>query len=412
VERTIVGIDVGTTKVCTLVGEASDNELKIVGVGVAPSRGIKKGVVVNVVEAASAIKASIEKAERSSGYEIARAFVSVTGGHVSAVNSRGVVGVNRGDKGITADDVGRALDAARAIAIPQDREVLHVIPRGYAVDGQDGVKEPVGMIGFRLEVEAHIVTGQASSIHNLMKCVENCNVGVDGLVLDPIASGEAVLTNTEKEMGVVLADIGGGTTDVAIFIEGSVWHTTVLPVGGNHITNDVAVGMRVPFEAAEQLKVEHGHARHETIDPTEVVQVKAFGDGGVTRVQRRDLAEIIEARLEEIDQLILQEIKRSGYDGLLPAGVVMTGGTSQLRGLRELGRQVLGLPVRIGMPQNLLGLADAVDSPAYATSVGLLLWGRDQAGAQPAPVRKDKKGGDWSDRFGGFIKTLLPDRNG
>jgi len=274
------------------------------------------------------------------------------------------------------------------------------------------VKEPVGMIGFRLEVEAHIVTGQASSIHNLMKCVENCNVGVDGLVLDPIASGEAVLNNTEKEMGVVLADIGGGTTDVAIFIEGSVWHTTVLPVGGNHITNDVAVGMRVPFEAAEQLKVEHGHARHETIDPTEVVQVQAFGDGGVTRVQRRDLAEIIEARLEEIDQLILQEIKRSGYDGLLPAGVVMTGGTSQLRGLRELGRQVLGLPVRIGMPQNLLGLADAIDSPAYATSVGLLWWGRDQAGAQPAPVRKDKKGGDWSDRFGGFIKTLLPDRNG
>ncbi|HSD84348.1 MAG TPA: cell division protein FtsA, partial [Anaerolineae bacterium] len=364
------------------------------------------------VEAASAIKASIEKAERSSGYEIARAFVSVTGGHVSAINSRGVVGVNRGDRGITPDDVGRALDAARAIAIPQDREVLHVIPRGYSVDGQDGVKEPVGMIGFRLEVEAHIVTGQASSIHNLMKCVESCNVGVDGLVLDPIASGEAVLTNTEKEMGVVLADIGGGTTDIAVFIEGSVWHTTVLPVGGNHLTNDVAVGMRVPFDAAEQLKVEHGHARHEMIDPTEVVQVKAFGDGGVTRVQRRDLAEIIEARTEEIYQLILQEIKRSGYDGLLPAGVVLTGGTSQLRGLRELGRQVLNLPVRIGTPQNLQGLTDAIDSPAYATSVGLLLWGRDQAGTQPLPTRKDKKGGDWGDRFGGFIKTLLPDRNG
>ena len=411
-ERTIVGIDVGTTKVCTLVGEAVDNELKIVGVGVAPSRGIKKGVVVNVVEAAAAIKASLEKAERSSGYEIARAFVSVTGGHVSAINSRGVVGVNRGDKGITPDDVDRALDAARAIAIPQDREVLHVIPRGYSVDGQDGVKEPVGMIGFRLEVEAHIVTAQASSIHNLMKCVENCNVGVDGLVLDPIASGEAVLSNTEKEMGVVLADIGGGTTDVAIFIEGSVWHTTVLPVGGNHLTNDVAVGTRVPFEAAEQLKVEHGHARHETIDPNEVVQVKAFGDGGVTRVQRRDLAEIIEARAEEVYQLILQEIKRSGYDGLLPAGVVVTGGTAQLRGLRELGRQALNLPVRIGLPQNMLGLTDAIDSPAYATSVGLLLWGRDQAGALPLPVRKDKKGSDWGDRFGGFIKTLLPDRNG
>jgi cell division protein FtsA len=411
-ERTIVGIDVGTTKVCTVVGEATENELKIVGVGITPSRGIKKGVVVNVVDAASAIKASIEKAERSSGYEIARAFVSVTGGHVSAINSRGVVGVNRGDRGITVDDVGRALDAARAIAIPQDREVLHVIPRGFSVDGQDGVKEPVGMIGFRLEVEAHIVTGQTSSIHNLMKCVEGCNVGVDGLVLDPIASGEAVLSENEKEMGVVLADIGGGTTDVAIFIEGSVWHTTVLPVGGNHITNDVAVGMRVPFEAAEQLKIEHGHARHETIDPTEVVQVKAFGDGGVARVQRRDLAEIIEARAEETFQLILQEIKRSGYDGLLPAGVVLTGGTAQLRGLRELGRQVLGLPVRIGTPQNLQGLIDAVDSPAYATSVGLLLWGRDQAGSQPPPVRKDKKGGEWGDRFGGFFKTLLPDRNG
>jgi cell division protein FtsA len=411
-ERTIVGIDVGTTKVCTLVGEATESELKIVGVGVTPSRGIKKGVVVNVVEAASAIKASIEKAERSSGYEIARAFVSVTGGHVSAINSRGVVGVNRGDRGITVDDVGRALDAARAIAIPQDREVLHVIPRGFSVDGQDGVKEPVGMIGFRLEVEAHIVTGQTSSIHNLMKCVEGCNVGVDGLVLDPIASGEAVLSENEKEMGVVLADIGGGTTDVAIFIEGSVWHTTVLPVGGNHITNDVAVGMRVPFEAAEQLKIEHGHARHEMIDPTEVVQVKAFGDGGVARVQRRDLAEIIEARAEETFQLILQEIKRSGYDGLLPAGVVLTGGMSQLRGLRELGRQVLGLPVRIGTPQNLRGLIDTVDSPAYATSVGLLLWGRDQAGSQPPPVRKDKKGSEWGDRFGGFFKTLLPDRNG
>jgi len=411
-ERTIVGIDVGTTKVCTVVGEATENELRIVGVGVTPSRGIKKGVVVNVVEAASAIKASLEKAERSSGYEIARAFVSVTGGHVSAVNSRGVVGVNRGDRGITVDDVGRALDAARAIAIPQDREVLHVIPRGYSVDGQDGVKEPVGMIGFRLEVEAHIVTGQTSSIHNLMKCVEACNVGVDGLVLDPIASGEAVLSENEKEMGVVLADIGGGTTDVAIFIEGSVWHTTVLPVGGNHFTNDIAVGLRVPFEAAEQLKIEHGHSRHETIDPTEVVQVKAFGDGGMARVQRRDLAEIIEARAEEIFQLILQEIKRSGYDGLLPAGVVLTGGTAQLRGLRELGREVLGIPVRIGTPQNLQGLIDTIDSPAYATSVGLLLWGRDQAGSQPPPVRKDRKGGEWGDRFGGFIKTLLPDRNG
>jgi len=410
-ERTIVGIDVGTTKICTLVGEASDTDLRIVGVGVAPSRGIKKGVVVNVVDAAAAIKASIEKAERSSGYEIARAYVSLTGAHISAVNSRGVVGVTRGDKGITAEDVDRALDAARAIAIPQDREVLHVIPRGYTVDGQDGVKEPIGMIGFRLEVEAHIITGATSSVHNLLKCVESCSIGVDGLVLDPIASGAAVLTDNEKDMGVVLADIGGGTTDIAIFIDGSVWHTTVLAVGGNHITNDVAVGMRVPFEAAEQLKIDHGHARHETIDPTEVVQVKAFGDGGTTRVQRRDLAEIIEARAEEMYQMILQEIKRSGYDGLLPAGVVITGGTAQLRGMRELGRQVLAMPVRIGNPQNISGLIDTVDAPAYATSVGLLLWGRVPVDT-PFLRRKADERPDVGGRFSSFLRKLLPDRNG
>jgi cell division protein FtsA len=409
-ERTIVGIDVGTTKICTLVGEASEDEVRVVGVGVAPARGIKKGVVVNVVDAAAAIRASIEKAERSSGYEIARAYVSVTGAHIAAVNSRGVVGVTRGDKGIGAEDVDRALEAARAIAIPQDREVLHVIPRGYTVDGQDGVKEPIGMIGFRLEVEAHIITGATSSVHNLLKCVESCDIAVDGLVLDPIASGMAALTDNEKDMGVVLADIGGGTTDIAIFIDGSVWHTTVLAVGGNHITNDVAVGMRVPFEAAEQLKIDHGHARHETIDPTEVVQVKAFGDGGVTRVQRRDLAEIIEARAEEIYQLILQEIKRSGYDGLLPAGVVITGGTAQLRGMRELGRQVLGMPVRVGNPQNVSGLIDTVDSPGYATSVGLLLWGREPV-ETPLLQRKTEDKPDVSGRIGGFLKKLLPDRN-
>ena len=409
-ERTIVGIDVGTTKICTLVGEVNEhNDLRIVGVGVAPARGIKKGAVVNVAEAAASIKASIEKAERSSGYEIARAFVSVTGSHINAINSRGVVAVARGDKGITADDIDRALDAARAIAIPHDREVLHVIPRSYTVDGQDGVHEAVGMIGFRLEVETHIITGAASSIQNLLKCVESCKVGVDGFVINPIASGEAVLTENEKDMGVVLVDIGGGTTDIAIFIEGSVWHTTVLAIGGNHITNDIAVGLRVPAEAAEQLKIEHGHARHETIDPTEVVQVKAFGDGGAARVSRRDLGEIIEARAEEIYQLVLQEIKRSGYDGLLPAGVVITGGASQLRGLRELGRQVLGLPVRVGGPQNLSGLVDAIDSPAYATAVGLLLWAQ-RLGDRASMPNGRQRGPDFSARLGNFFRKLLPDR--
>jgi cell division protein FtsA len=273
-ERTIVGIDVGTTKVCALVGESrAGGALQIVGVGIAPSRGIKRGVVVNVNEATEAIRVAIEKAERSSGYQIARAFISLAGAHINAVNSRGVVAVGRGERGIIQDDVERALEAARAIAIPPDREVLHVIPRSYIVDGQDGVHDPLGMIGFRLEVEAHIITGATSSVHNLLKCIEGAQVVVDAVVLDPIASGETALTAHEKEIGVALADIGGGTTDIAIFIDGSVWHTTIIGVGGQHITNDIAVGLRLPSEAAEQIKIEHGHARHQTIDPAQTIDV-------------------------------------------------------------------------------------------------------------------------------------------
>ncbi len=409
-ERTIVGIDVGTTKIATLVGEIeAEGSLRIVGVGVAPSRGVKRGVVVNVSEATEAIAASVEKAERSSGYQIARAFVGLTGTHVSAVNSRGVVAVARGERGIAPEDVDRAIEAARAIAIPTDREVLHVIPRGFAVDGQNGVRDPLGMIGFRLEVEAHIVTGAVSSVHNLIKCIEGANVAVDALVLDSIAAGEAALTDTEKEMGVALADIGSGTTNIAIFIDGSVWHTTILGVGGGHITNDVAIGLRVPADTAERLKIDHGHARHQTIDPIDMVDVDGFDEGGKARVARRDIAEIVEARAEEMLQLILQEVKRSGYDGLLPAGLVIAGGTAQLRGLRELGRRVMNMPVRIGEPHGLVGLVDTISAPAYATSVGLLKWGDRHSDALP----RGKRGpSGLSRQLGAFLRSLLPDRSG
>jgi cell division protein FtsA len=409
-ERTIVGIDVGSTKIATLVGESgTDGALRIAGVGVVPSRGIKRGVVVNVAEATEAISASIEKAERSSGYQIARAFVSLAGTHVSAVNSRGVIAVARGERGIAQEDVDRAIEAARAIAIPTDREVLHVIPRGYSVDGQDGVRDPLGMTGFRLEVEAHIVTGATSSVHNLLKCVEGAHIAVDALVLDSIASGEAALTETEKEMGVALADIGGGTTDIAIFIDGSVWHTTILGVGGSHITNDVAVGLRVPAETAETIKVEHGHARHQTIDPVDAVEVEGFGDGGRMRIGRRDVAEIIEARAEEIFSLIMQEVKRSGYDGLLPAGLVITGGTAQLPGLRDLGRQVMNMPVRVGGPHDLVGLVDTISTPAFATGVGLLKWG-DRQGDALSRRKRSRPG--LGQRLSVFLRSLLPDRGG
>ena len=407
-EQTIVGIDVGTTKVCTLVGEVGDDEIiRVVGVGTVPSRGVRKGVIVNVNEATQAIQASVEKAERISGYDIERAHVSLAGAHVTSLNSRGVVAVQRGERGITPEDVDRALDAARAIAIPHDREVVHIVPRGYTVDGQEGIRDPVGMVGFRLEVEAHIITGAVSSIHNLIKCVEDAGVGVDELVLDPLASGEAVLADTEREMGVVLVDLGGGTTDIAVFIEGSIWHTTILAVGGNHLTNDIAVVMKMPNAAAEEAKIQFGHAFSEAVDPAEMIQATTFGDNVPVKVSRREMAQVIEARVEEIFSLVMQEIKRSGYDGLLPAGIVLTGGTAQLRGIRELGRQVLKLPVRVGGPSDLQGLTDSIMSPAFATSVGLIRWGQRQGALGPSAAGHGPGVGQ---RFINWFRALLPDR--
>lgn len=375
-ERTIVGIDVGTTKVCTLVAEVDDeDQLQIVGVGVVPARGLRKGVIINVKDAMDAVAESIDIAERISGYQIERAYLGASGGHIASMNSRGVVAIGRGDSGVTYDDIERALDAAGAVAIPHNRQVIHVIPRGYIVDGQNGIRDPVGMHGFRLEVEAHIITGSATALRNLMKCVENVGVDVDQVALDPLASGHAVLTDNEKDMGVVLADIGGGTTDIAIFIDGTVWHTVVLEVGGNHLTNDLAIGLRLPFDSAEEVKLKHGQALHTNVRAEESFAVAAFGGGERQQVFRREVANILEARVEEIFSLILREIKRSGYDGLLPAGVVLCGGSAQLPGIAELGKTVLGMPIRVGQPRNLVGLVDQLANPAFATSVGLLRWG-------------------------------------
>lgn len=389
-DRTIVGIDVGTTKICTLVGEVSPkDELRIVGVGVAPARGIRKGVVVSVNECTAAIAESVQQAERVSGYQIASAYVGLAGSHIDGVNNRGVVAINRGERGIQPSDIDRALEAARAVALPHNREVLHVIPRTFSVDGDDGVRDPIGMQAYRLEVEAHIVTGATSSIHNLVKCVQANGIDIDALVLEPLASGEAVLTDIEREMGVALTDIGGGTTDIAIFIEGSIWHSVVLPTGGEQITNDLAVGLRAPFTAAEEIKIKYGHALPHQVAPDETVEVVSFGEGGRQRIPRQFIAQIIEPRMEEILELIMREIKRSGYDGLLPAGVVLCGGTAELAGLRELTRDMLGLPVRVGRPKDLRGLVDRLDGPAFATSVGLLEWGLKHDAPRPTPERRN-----------------------
>ncbi len=369
----VVGIDVGTTKICTLVArEQAPGQLNILGVGIEPSQGIRKGVVVDLAAASQAVARSIEKAERTSGLEITSALVSLAGSQVNSTNNRGVVGIS--GQVIDQEDVERAIDAARAVALPHNREVIHVIQRGFNVDGQDGIRNPVGMHGYRLEVETHIITASAASVENLRQCVGVSGVETSQYVLNPLASAEVVLSETERQMGSVVVDIGGGTTDLAIFIDGDVWYTAVIAVGGNHITSDIAHGLRLPMSQAEEIKVQHGHAMQAEVGVQESFNIKPFGEQESLQINRQELAHIIEARVEEIFALVLQEIKRSGYDGLLPAGMVLTGGTSNLPGIRSVAAHVLGVPVRIAKPENLLGMADRLDSPAYSTSVGLLRW--------------------------------------
>jgi len=372
-EEIVVGIDVGTTKVCTLVGRVEDDKsIHILGVGIEPSEGIRKGIVVDLAAASRAIKRSVEKAESTSSLEITTAFVSLAGAHVSSVNSRGASGIPSGV--IDIHDVARALEQAQAIAIPHDREIIHVIQRGITVDGQSGVKTPVGMHGFKLEVETHIITAASATVDNIRQCVNAAGVDIQQFVLNPLASAEVVLTEQERQMGVAVCDIGGGTTDLAIYVDGDVWHTMVLAVGGNHITQDIAHGLRLSLSQAEEVKKQQGHAVRSTIGVEEYFLMRPFGEDKDVRISRHDLSHIIEARVEETFDLILQEIKRSGYDGLLPAGMVLTGGTSALPGISRVASTVLGMPVRTAQPQNLKGLVDKLNSPMYSTSFGLLQW--------------------------------------
>lgn len=374
VEYTIAAIDVGTTKVCTLIGEVDEEgRLRIVGVGLVPSRGLRQGMVVNVAQASEAILESVERAERISGYTVERALVGVGGQHISAVNSRGVAAVSRGNRDVTRADIHRVLEAARAIPLSHNRQIIHVVPRSYTLDGQEGIHNPLGLYGFRLEVDVHVVTGSSTAIRNLVKCVEGADVEVAELIVQPLAAAEAVLTDAEREMGVAVVDIGGGTTDISIFIDDAICHTVILPTGGNHLTNDIAVVLRVPFGDAEEIKIQYGHALPEALEE-ERIQIVPFGNGGQWSASRRYLAQIVRARMEEIFDLIQQEIRRSGYSGLLPAGVVLCGGTGSLKGIEALGREVMQMPVRVGQAHDLYGLTDTIQRPACAASVGLLLW--------------------------------------
>jgi cell division protein FtsA len=383
-ETVLVGIDAGTTKVTTLIGEVSrSGDVSIIGYGIAPSAGMKKGMVANIDQTVNSIATSLEKAERLSGYKISSAFVSVGGSHISSQNSRGVVAVSGHRREVSREDVARATEAAKAIQVPSNRETLHVLPRGYIVDGQEGIKDPLGMSAVRLEVETHIVFGAATSVQNLSKCITNASVQIDELVVGSLASAEATLTDTEKELGVLVADIGGGTTDIAIFTDGAAYHSAVLPVGGINVTNDVAIGLRTSLNLAEEIKIKHGTANLSEVQPEELLNVAVLGDGGGQTIQRRKLCEIIEARMGEIYSLIAEEVKRSGHGGMLPAGVVLTGGGSRLAGAAELAREVFQMPVRVGAPQGVGGLMDQLSNPAFSAPIGLLLWGATHAGAEP-----------------------------
>ncbi|MBM3450645.1 MAG: cell division protein FtsA [Armatimonadetes bacterium] len=408
-KRVLVGLDIGTTKVCAIVAERDeDGEVHIAGMGRAPSVGLKRGVVTDLDATTRAIQEAIEKAERMCGHEVSSTFVAVSGQHIASQNSRGVVAVARSDRQIGESDVARVKEAARIAAIPAaDREVIHLLSRHFVVDGQEGVRNPVGMFGTRLEMEAQIVTGATTLLANVVKCVREAGLEVDEMVLEPLASAEAVLSAAERDLGVAVCDIGGGTSSLGIFIDGGLVHTVVLPVGGHHITNDIAVGLRTAAAEAEKLKARYGAAASYMASEGELVEVLGVGDRDPKVLPRRFLVEIIEPRVDEILGMIRAQVRGSGYQQRIPAGMVLTGGTAQLRGLAEMATDRLGIPTRIGSPENISGLADTVNSPAYATAVGLVLYEARGRGEAFAARDRDGAGGGWWQRATAWLRGAL-----
>jgi cell division protein FtsA len=370
----IVGLDIGTSKVVAIVGEIThDGRVEVVGLGSHPSRGLKRGVVVDIESTVQSIQRAVEEAELMAGCEITTVYTGIAGGHIKGFNSQGIVAVK--DKEVREADITRVIDAAKAVAIPMDREVIHVLPQEFIIDDQGGIKEPLGMSGVRLEAKVHIVTGAVSSAQNIVKCANRTGLNVADIVLQPLASSEAVLGEDEKELGVCLVDIGGGTTDIAIFSGGSIAHTAVIALGGNNLTSDIAIGLRTPAHEAERIKQRYGCALASMVDKDETIEVPSVGGRQPRIIGRQILCEILEPRVEEIFQLVHREIQKCGFEDLLASGVVITGGSTLLAGMPELAEEVLGLPVRRGMPRGIGGLVDVVKSPMYATGVGLVVYG-------------------------------------
>lgn len=372
-DNLIVGLDIGTTKICCIVGNLTEDELEIVGFGSSPSKGLRKGVVINIESTVDAIEKAVREAELMAGCEIKSVFAGIAGGHIKGLNSQGVIAIK--NREVSNEDLKRVIDAAKAIAIPMDREVLHILPQEFIIDDQDGIREPLGMSGVRLEAKVHIVTGAVASAQNIVKSCNRAGTDVADIVLEQLASSEAVLSADEKELGVALVDIGGGTSDIAIYSEGAIKHTSVLSIGGDHLTNDIAVGLRTPMAEAEKIKQAYGCCLTSMVGKDENIEVPSVGGREPRILSRQLLAEILEPRVEEIFSLVNREIVKSGYEDLIASGVVITGGSAILPGMPELAEQIFNLPVRRGVPLGIGGLKDVVDSPIYATGVGLVKYG-------------------------------------
>ncbi|MFO7971796.1 MAG: cell division protein FtsA [Desulfobacterales bacterium] len=372
-ENIIVGLDVGTTKICAVVGEVEGNKINIIGIGTHPSIGLRKGVVVNIESTVESIQKAVEEAELMAGCEISSVYAGIAGGHITGFNSRGIVAIKGPE--VTKNDVERVVDAARAVAIPMDREVIHVIPQEFIIDEQGGIQNPVGMSGVRLEAKIHIVTGAVTSAHNIVKCANRSGLDVCDIVLEPLASGEAVLTDEEKDLGTALLDLGGGTSDLAIFFGKNIKHTFVLSLGGNNLTNDISIGLRASQAEAEKIKIKYGTCVARDISNEETIEVPGMGGRKPRKLPRQILGEILEPRIEEIFTLTKREIFRAGMDNVITSGIVLTGGSSLLHGITDIAESIFEVPSRLGTPRGISGLIDVVNNPMYATSVGLVLYG-------------------------------------
>lgn len=382
----IVGLDIGTSKVVAIVGEVTpENDIDVIGIGSHPSRGLKKGVVVNIESTVQSIQRAVEEAELMAGCQIHSVYAGIAGSHIRSLNSHGIVAIR--DKEVTTADVERVIDAARAVAIPADQRILHILPQEFIIDKQEGIREPIGMSGVRLEAKVHMVTGAVSAAQNIIKCVRRCGLEVDDIILEQLASSYAVLTEDEKELGVCLVDIGGGTTDMAVFTEGAIRHTAVIPIAGDQVTNDIAVALRTPTQHAEEIKIKYACALTQLASPDESIEVPSVGDRPARRLARQTLAEVVEPRYEELFTLVQAELRRSGFEDLCAAGVVLTGGSAKMEGVVELSEEIFHMPVRLGLPQFVTGLVDIVKNPIFSTGVGLLLFGFHNRAMREAEVR-------------------------